>query len=120
MTFSEMGRTDTSDMAAVHRVFRSSLAAGPEFVASAAASEERRALIADYYVNLIAFLEAHHEGEELLVFPLLSERAVDDRAVVIEATRQHTEVVGLMESVKSGMNAWELAGDEEADAAVAS
>jgi hypothetical protein len=120
MTSSAMGPTDTSDMAAVHRVFRSSLAAGPEFVASAAGSEERRALIASYYVNLIAFLEVHHEGEELLVFPLLSERAVDDRALVVETTRQHAEVVGLMESVTSTMRAWESTGDEEAEAAVAS
>jgi Hemerythrin HHE cation binding domain len=120
MASSEMGLTDTSDMAAVHRVFRSSLAAGPEFVAGAAGSEERRALIASYYVNLIAFLEVHHEGEELLVFPLLSERAVGDRALVVETTRQHAEVVGLMESVKSSMRAWESAGDAKADAAVAS
>jgi hypothetical protein len=120
MISSEMGLTDTSDMAAVHRVFRSSLASAPDFVASAAGSDERRALIASYYVNLIAFLEAHHEGEEILVFPLLSERAVDDRAMVVETTRQHAEVVGLMESVRSSMGEWESAGDAKAEAAVAS
>jgi DUF438 domain-containing protein len=120
MTSSEMGPMDTSDMAAVHRVFRSSLASAPDFVASAAGSDERRALIASYYVNLIAFLEAHHEGEEILVFPLLSERAVDDVAMVVETTRQHAEVVGLMESVRSSMGEWESAGDAKAEAAVAS
>jgi len=120
MTSSAMGLTDTSDMPCVHRVFRSSLASGPDFVASAAGSDERRALIANYYVNLIAFLEVHHEGEEMLVFPLLSERAGDDRAQVDESARQHAEVVELMEGVKSSMGEWDSAGEAKAEAAAAS
>jgi hypothetical protein len=120
MTSSDMGLTDTSDMPCVHRVFRSSLASGPDFVASAAGSDERRALIANYYVNLIAFLEVHHEGEEMLVFPLLSERAGDDRSEVDKSTRQHAEVVALMEGVKSRMGEWDSAGEAKAAAAAAS
>jgi hypothetical protein len=120
MTSSDMGLTDTSDMPCVHRVFRSSLASGPDFVASAAGSDERRALIANYYVNLIAFLEVHHEGEEMLVFPLLSERAGDDRSEVDTSTRQHAEVVALMEGVKSRMGEWDSAGEAKAAAAAAS
>jgi hypothetical protein len=120
MTSSDMGLTDTSDMPCVHRVFRSSLASGPDFVASAAGSDERRALIANYYVNLIAFLEVHHEGEEMLVFPLLSERAGNDRSEVDKSTRQHAEVVALMEGVKSRMGEWDSAGEAKAAAAAAS
>jgi hypothetical protein len=120
MTSSETVLTDTSDMANVHKVFRSSLASGPVFVASAASSAERRALISNYYVNLIDFLEVHHQGEETFVFPLLSERAVDHRAVVVETTRQHAEVVALMASVKSSMHEWEAVGAEKAPAAVES
>jgi iron-sulfur cluster repair protein YtfE (RIC family) len=115
-----MGLTDTSDMANVHQVFRSSLASGPDFVASAAGSEGRRALISNYYLNLIDFLEVHHDGEERLVFPLLAERAVDDQAVVEEAARQHAEVMTLMERVKSSMRDWESTGDAKAPAAVES
>ncbi len=37
--------------------------------------EARRARIADYYDNVLWFLEAHHNGEEELVFPLLRERS---------------------------------------------
>ena len=39
---------------------------------------ERVALIANYYENVLSFLEAHHDGEEHLVFPLLRERCAGD------------------------------------------
>jgi hemerythrin-like domain-containing protein len=105
---------DTSDMAAVHQVFRSSLASGPEFVASAASDDERRALIANYYANLMAFLKVHHEGEEELVFPLLIERDPEHRAVVERCESQHADVVGRMLAVNESVNSWELKGDSGA------
>ena len=114
------GLTDTSDMPAVHQVFRLSLAAGPSFVASAAGSDERRALISNYYVNVIDFLEAHHEGEELLVFPLLSERAAGSLSVVDVARQQHVDVTALMEAAKTCMHEWESTGDTAAETAVQS
>lgn len=107
-------RLDTSDMPAVHKVFRSSLASAPTFIASAAGNDERRALIANYYANLMAFLEVHHDGEEQLVFPLLTERAPEHRALVEEAASQHADVVGLMGAVREGFSSWELKGDSEA------
>jgi hemerythrin HHE cation binding domain-containing protein len=114
------GLTDTSDMPAVHQVFRLSLAAGPSFVASAAGSDERRALISNYYVNVIDFLEAHHEGEEQLVFPLLSERAAGSLSVVDVARQQHADVTALVEAAKAGMHEWESTGDTAAGMAVQS
>ncbi len=69
-------RPDTSDMYAVHGVFRDTLGAAPTLVGGIAPGDaERVALIANYYENILSFLEAHHDGEELLVFPLLRERA---------------------------------------------
>jgi Hemerythrin HHE cation binding domain len=120
MTQTHSGGTDTSDMPAVHRVFRSSLAAGPDFVASAAGNSERRSLIANYYVNLIEFLEVHHDGEEVLVFPLLSERAPDHQDLLHEAEKQHADVVALMSAVKASMTEWEATGDAMAPDAVES
>jgi hypothetical protein len=107
-------------MPAVHRVFRSSLASGPEFVSSAIGDSERRSLIANYYVNLIEFLEVHHDGEEVLVFPLLSERAPDHQHLLHEAKQQHAAVVTLMGAVKTSMAEWEGAGDSGAPNAVQS
>ena len=68
-------RPDTTDMLAVHGVFRDTLAAAPTLVGGIAPGDaERVALIANYYENILSFLEAHHDGEEHLVFPLLRER----------------------------------------------
>ena len=114
MTDTEPTRPDTSDMMAVHRVFRSSLASGPAFVTSAAGDDLRRAMVANYYANLMAFLEVHHDGEEKLVFPLLSERATGHRAAVDKAAAQHAEVVGTMEAVNDSLGGWEGGGDPDA------
>ena len=118
MANSDSGPIDTSDMPAVHQVFRSSLASGSDFVASAAGDTERRMLIANYFTNLMDFLEVHHDGEEKIVFPLLSERASDNLALIEDAERQHAQVVGLMEDVKESMARWLSTGDGEAANAV--
>ena len=102
---------DTSDMAAVHQVFRSSLAAAPAFIASTRGDDARRALIADYYANLLAFLEVHHEGEELLVFPFLTERAPQSQALMTRMATQHTDVLGTLADAKVAMAAWTERGD---------
>jgi hypothetical protein len=115
MTDLELPRPDTSDMVAVHQVFRSSLAAAPALVGSARGDDARRALIADYYANVLAFLEVHHEGEELLVFPVLAERVPQCRALVGRMATQHTDVVGMVDVAKETLPRWSKEGDPAAD-----
>ena len=110
-------RPDTSDMTAVHQVFRSSFAAAPAFVASTRGDDARRSLIADYYANLLAFLEVHHEGEEQLVFPQLTERAPDSRALVARMAAQHADVVRMLNDAKAAQASWVKHGDDAAVAA---
>jgi hypothetical protein len=107
-------RPDTSDMTAVHQVFRSSLAAAPAFVASTRGDDDRRVLIANYYANLLAFLEVHHEGEEQLVFPPLVERAPQCRALVARMTAQHADVVRILDDAKVAQTQWVERGDDAA------
>jgi len=114
MTEGPTARPDTSDMLAVHQVFRSSLASAPRFVGSAERDDGRRALIANYYANLMAFLEVHHDGEEALVFPLLMDRDPDGRGIVERAAGQHTEIVGLIDRAKESVGSWEVEGDARA------
>ncbi len=118
MTLPAGAGSDTSDMLAVHAALRSSLGSAPDFIASAAGDDQRRALIANYYDNLIEFLRVHHEGEEALVFPLLAERAPEQMAVVATAKDQHEEVVSLMATVGDRRTAWEAEGDPAADGLV--
>jgi len=107
-------RPDTSDMPAVHKVFRSSLAAAPVLTASAAGNSDRRALIANYYTNVLAFLEAHHDGEEELVFPLLIERAPESKILLEQSKAQHAEVAGLMGTARDSLGSWEAKADSDA------
>jgi len=104
-------RPDTSDMAIAHMSFRSSLAAAPGLIRSAVGDDHRRTLIANYYVNVLAFLEVHHEGEEEFLFPLLLERVPEHREVVELAIEQHRQVLPLLAAAKAATARWESDGD---------
>ncbi len=95
-------RPDTSDMFAVHGVFRDTLGAAPTLVGGIAPGDaERVALIANYYENILSFLEAHHDGEEHLVFPLLRERCDGAGELMDHMAEQHHEAIELLEEAKA-------------------
>jgi hypothetical protein len=114
------GSIDTSDMIAVHAVFRREFAAAPGSIAGAAGDDERRAMLANYYENMLAFLEVHHSGEEELVFPLLVERVPEEAATVERAAGQHTAVVKLLAEAKGSLSRWADEGDGAGPAAASS
>src|SRR3984885_1293190 len=98
---------DTNDMFAVHGVFRDSLGAAPALVGGIAPGDaERVALIANYYENILSFLEAHHDGEEKLVFPLLRERCASQDALVDHMDEQHREALALLATARTSLAAW--------------
>ena len=100
-------RPDTDDMFAVHGVFRDCLGAAPTLVGSIAPGDtERVALIANYYENILSFLQSHHDGEEKLVFPLLRERCAGNDASIDHMDEQHHEALALMGDAKSSLAAW--------------
>jgi len=100
-------RPDTSDMYAVHGVFRDSLGAAPTLVGTISPGDaERVALIANYYENVLSFLEAHHDGEEHLVFPLLRERCTGDEALIDHMNDQHHEALALLQEARVSLAAW--------------
>ena len=100
-------RPDTDDMFAVHGVFRDSLGAAPTLVGEITPGDaERVALIANYYENILSFLEAHHDSEEKLVFPLLRERCTGSAALIDDMAEQHEEALALLEEARSSLAAW--------------
>jgi hemerythrin HHE cation binding domain-containing protein len=104
-------RPDVSDIYAVHGVFRDTLGAVPRLVGGVPPGDaERVALIANYYENILSFLEAHHDGEEELVFPLLRQRCAGEEALVDEMKAQHEEAIALLEAALGALAAWP-AGD---------
>lgn len=112
-------RPDTSDMLAVHKALRVALGAGAARVRAVDPGDTaRRALIADYYENVLWFLDVHHNGEEELVFPKIRERSPGSAALVDEMEAQHHEVVQLLEDAGASRTAW-AAGDDAAQAKLA-
>ncbi len=104
-------RPDTGDMISVHKALRGSLGSGLQRVRDVGPDDaERRALIADYYDNILWFLDVHHNGEEELVFPLIRERCPDKAALVDSMESQHHEVVQLLKDTGVSRTAW-AAGD---------
>jgi iron-sulfur cluster repair protein YtfE (RIC family) len=100
-------RPDTTDMFAVHGVFRDALGAAPTLVGGIAPGDaERVALIANYYENILSFLHAHHDGEEVLVFPLLRERCDGTGELMDLMAEEHHEALELLEQAKAALAAW--------------
>jgi hypothetical protein len=100
-----------SGMAAVHRIYLSSLDAADAYIESARGDGTRRALIASFYENVLASLANHHNGEDELYFPLLIERAPEQADVVHASLEQHQQVVALLEAAQAATATWEVAGD---------
>jgi hypothetical protein len=98
---------DTTDMFAVHGVFRDALGAAPTLVGGIAPGDaERVALIANYYENILSFLHTHHEGEEELVFPLLRERCDGAGQLMDRMAEEHHEALELLEQARVALAAW--------------
>jgi iron-sulfur cluster repair protein YtfE (RIC family) len=100
-------RPDTTDMYAVHGVFRDTLGSATVLVGGVASGDaERLALVANDSENVLSFLHAHHQGEEELVFPLLRQRCPDEDALVEELTEQHEEALALLATARQWLAAW--------------
>jgi hemerythrin-like domain-containing protein len=109
-------RPDTTDMLAVHAVFRDTLHGAPALI-DGAADEARAALIANYYDNILRFLEVHHDAEEELVFPLLRQRCPADGAVVDQMEADHAEMLKLLEKAQGAVAAWPSGNEKSAESA---
>ena len=112
-------RPDVTDMVAVHGVFRDTLGSAPSLVGGVTAGDaERLAVVANYYENILSFLEAHHDAEEKLVFPLLRERCPAEGQLLDRLEAEHEEALGLTAAAERALAAWP-GGDASAQAEVA-
>ena len=113
-------RPDTSDMFAVHGVFRDTLGAAPQLVGDIVPGDaERVALVENYYENILSFLEAHHDGEEALVFPALRERCASSGELFDRLEAEHQDALRLLGTARGALAAWPGAGDAASQAATA-
>ena len=111
-------RPDVTDMYAVHGVFRDTLGAVPRLVGDIAPGDTARVeLVANYYDNILFFLEAHHDGEEAIVFPRLRERCPGDGALLDCLESEHQAALSLLAGARSSLASWQGADGGAADAA---
>jgi hemerythrin-like domain-containing protein len=112
---------DVTDMYAVHGVFRDTLGAAPRLVGDIAPGDATRVdQVANYYDNVLYFLEAHHDGEEEIVFPLLRERCPGETALLDSLEEEHETALKLLAVARESLAAWPGAnGDAAAQSAVA-
>ena len=116
---SHVAATDTSDMPAVHEAFRKAFGAVGELVGTVSRENtSRRDLVGNFFDNVIRFLHVHHNGEEVLIWPKLSERCPDQTAALTQSAEQHQAVVGLMEAAANATKQWSASGSAEDQAAV--
>ncbi len=114
-------RPDVTDMYAVHGVFRDTLGAAPRLVGDIAPGDATRVKeIANYYDNILFFLEAHHAGEEAIVFPRLRERCPDEGALLDSLESGHEEALSLLAGARTSLAAWPGANGDAAAAAAQS
>jgi hemerythrin-like domain-containing protein len=98
---------DVSDMYAVHGVFRDTLGAAPQLIGDIAPGDAARVdQVANYYDNVLYFLEAHHDGEEEIVFPLLRERCPGEAALLDSLEEEHKTALKLLAAARESLAAW--------------
>jgi hemerythrin-like domain-containing protein len=97
---------DTSDMIAVHDVFRRVLSTAGDVVGRVGAGDDDQvAVVASYFANVLAFLHVHHEGEDLLLWPKLLDR-VSDGGLVSRIAAQHDDVNGALRTAELRLGEW--------------
>ena len=100
-------RPDTSDMLAVHQVFREALDAASDLVADAVVDQPGKAeVVAGYYANVLAFLRVHHEAEDKLLWPILRERCPEDAVRIGLVAGQHEGVEQTQHQADQALAAW--------------
>ncbi|WP_368509367.1 hemerythrin domain-containing protein [Streptomyces sp. CAI-21] len=99
---------DSRDMYAIHAMLRRELADLPAYVAATNAGDaERVEVVADHIDFVTLILHAHHEGEDVLVWPKLAERAPADAAPVLAAMEaDHAEIDRGLATLTGAATSW--------------
>jgi ketosteroid isomerase-like protein/hemerythrin-like domain-containing protein len=98
---------NTADMLMVHRVFRREFTALPQLVTSTRDGDLARAAVVARHLDLVLdLLHHHHETEDELLWPLLHERAPDQRELFAAMTAEHADLVARVDAAREAATAW--------------
>jgi hemerythrin-like domain-containing protein len=84
------GMADVRDMYMAHTMFRREFSLIPGLLRGAPEGDTGRSEVVGVHIDLLCrILHAHHEGEDLLLWPKLHERAGADAAEIVSTMQEH-------------------------------
>jgi hypothetical protein len=105
---------DTTDVVAVHSVFRQALTAAPALIQGASVGDTGRvALVGSYYDNVLRFLAVHHQAEDELIWPKLRERCPADADLVEAMISNHEDMQAAADAAAAYLVTWISSPDAE-------
>ncbi|MGH3459474.1 hemerythrin domain-containing protein [Aeromicrobium sp.] len=106
-TAPEVPLCDATAMTRFHGIFREALDAAPRFVGAAPADDGDRAeFVGSYYDNVLRLLHAHHEAEDVTIYPQMVERLAEQADVINRVNAEHEVVLGSLEAAEQAVSAW--------------
>ena len=98
---------DTSDMFIPHNMLRDALNRAGVLIGSVTPGDTARAaVIGSFYDNVLRFLDAHHGGEDELLYPLARERRPEHVDVFDRMQGEHEAAASSDASVKQVLAGW--------------
>lgn len=114
------GPIDTREMLGVHRALQRALADAPAQIAAIAPGDtEAAGRLGSYLSEVLWLLHAHHDGEDELLYPLLSTRAPEAASLCARMDEQHVAVADAHTAAEAAVARFAASGDA-ADGAAAS
>lgn len=100
MTDQTTAPADSRDMYVVHNMLRRSFGELPALIRGVEDGGERAGTVTDHARLLVAILSTHHEAEDTVLWPILTERCPDAlRPLVASMEEQHERLHSLLDSV---------------------
>ncbi|MFC0112479.1 hemerythrin domain-containing protein [Kibdelosporangium aridum] len=103
------GMADVRDMYMAHNMFRREFSLVPGLLRGVPEGDTRRSEVVGGHIDLLCrILHAHHEGEDMVVWPRLHERAGTEAAKIVSTMEgQHATIEKLLTRVEDLLPAWQ-------------
>ena len=119
MTAPATYHTDTSDMLIPHGLFRKALGSAGEVIGGVSTGDgEHLAAVTSYFDNVLRFLDAHHGGEDAVVWPVLTERCRTAADLIASMEAEHESIHSLRERAGTRLTGWTGPADAAGTAAL--
>jgi hypothetical protein len=97
-------------MAIIHQTFRRAYEEGAQLVrATPTPSPGRVTFLADHIDFGLTMLHHHHEGEDVILYPLLVQRVPDHATRTEQIDHEHQVVAGSIDAARSACSNWRAA-----------